>query len=170
MVKKLILETEKTVQQTMGDLNKLFRHMGLTSDDWVPLPDESGPGYTIKFLWQKKWVPIISRLQPTKAGNIRMCYRALSFVWEMELRGITGVVSQAIAEMGLVPVGSETAYADEAALLGVDPTASVEEIKRAYKRKSAKFHPDNQVTGDEDIFKAITNAYQKLIAAKGEKP
>lgn len=168
MAKKLVLETEKTVQQTMGDLNKLFTQMGLTNDDWVPLPDDSGPGYTIKFMWQKKWVPITSRAQPTKAGNIRMCYRALSFVWEMELRGITGVVSQAIADMGLVPLGVEIAYASEAALLGVDTGASIEEIKKAYREKSQKYHPDKP-TGDEDIFKAITAAYQKLLAAKGER-
>ena len=169
MTRKLILETEKTVQQTMADLGKLFKGMGLTDDDWVPLPDESGPAYTIKFFWQSKWVPINSSLQPTRAGNIRMCYRALSFVWEMEIRGITGVVSQVISEMGLVPVGAETAYASEAALLGVSSDASVEEIKKAYRQKSNKYHPDKP-TGDEDIFKAITAAYEKLLAAKGEKP
>ncbi|GAJ04072.1 unnamed protein product, partial [marine sediment metagenome] len=89
-------------------------------------------------------------------------------VWEMELRGITGVVSQVISEMGLIPVGAETAYASEAALLGVSPDASVEEIKKAYRQKSNKYHPDKP-TGDEDIFKAITAAYEKLLAAKGEK-
>ncbi|GAI09252.1 unnamed protein product [marine sediment metagenome] len=166
---KLILETEKTVQETMAALGKLFKGMGLTDDDWVPLPDESGPAYTIKFFWQGKWVPISSSLQPTRAGNIRMCYRALSFVWEMELRGITGVVSQIISEMGLVPVGAEIAYASEAALLGVSSDASVAEIKKAYRDKSFKYHPDKP-TGDEDIFKAITAAYEKLLIAKGEKP
>lgn len=95
-------------------------------------------------------------------------YRALSFVWEMELRGITGVVSQIISEMGLVTVGGETAYASEAALLGVIPDATIEEIKKAYREKCAKFHPDKP-TGDADIFKAITTAYQKLLAARGEK-
>ena len=170
MPKKLILETEKTVQQTLANLSQHFRQMGLSDDEWVPLPDDSGPGYTVKFLWQKKWVPVSSKLQPTRAGNIRMCYRALSFVWEMELRGITGVVSQVISEMGLIPVGVEAAYTSEAALLGVDPSASVNEIKKAYRQKSAKYHPDNQVTGDADIFKAVTTAYQKLMAVKGEKP
>ncbi|GAI92601.1 unnamed protein product, partial [marine sediment metagenome] len=155
--------------ETMAALRKLFKGMGLTDDDWVPLPDESGPAYTIKFFWQGKWVPISSSLQPTRAGNIRMCYRALSFVWEMELRGITGVVSQVISEMGLVPVGAETAYASEAALLGVDSSATVEQIKKAYRNKSFKYHPDKP-TGDEDIFKAITAAYEKLLIAKGEKP
>ena len=103
MTKKLVLDTEKTVQQTLSDLARLFKDMSI--EEWVPLPDDAGPGYTIKFMWNKKWVPVASKLQPTKAGNIRMCYRVINYVWEMQLRGITGVVSQAISEMGLVATG-----------------------------------------------------------------
>jgi hypothetical protein len=73
MTKKLVLDTEKTVQQTLSDLARLFKDMSI--EEWVPLPDDTGPGYTIKFMWNKKWVPVASKLQPTKAGNIRMCYR-----------------------------------------------------------------------------------------------
>ena len=165
---KIILDTEKTVQQTLADLNKLFKEM--TVDEWMPLPAESGTGYTIKFMWQKKWVPIVSTLQPTKAGNIRMCYRAIRYVWEMQIRGITGVVSQIISEMGLVAVGVETAMAEYYAILGLDNNASVEQIKKAYRQKAAKYHPDVKATGDEDIFKSINRAYEKLLASKGVEP
>ena len=167
MTKKLVLDTEKTVQQTLSDLAKLFRDMSI--EEWVPLPDDAGPGYTIKFMWNKKWVPIISKLQPTKAGNIRMCYRAIHYVWEMQIRGITGVVSQAISEMGLVAIGVEDALAEDYALLGLDNNAPPEQIKKAYQKKSAKYHPDNQVTGDADTFKAIDRAYKRLMAAQGAK-
>jgi hypothetical protein len=166
MAKRLVLETAKTVQETLTDLNRLFHDMGLTNDDWVPLPDDEGPGYTVKFMWAKKWVPITSKLQPTKAGNIRMCYRALTYVWEMELRGITGVVSQAISEMGLVPLAGEAGLAEEYALLGLDNNASIEEIKKAYTKKVNIYHPDKP-SGDPDIFKAIQRAYDKLISSKG---
>ena len=168
MTKKLVLDTEKTVQQTLSDLAKLFK--GMAIEEWVPLPDDTGPGYTVKFMWNKKWVPIKSTLQPTKAGNIRMCYRAIHYVWEMQLRGITGVVSQAISEMGLVAIGVEDALAEDYALLGLDNNAAVEKIKDAYRKKSKKYHTDNPVTGDADTFKAIDRAYRRLMAAKGEKP
>jgi hypothetical protein len=167
MTKKLVLETEKTVQQTLSDLAKLFKDM--TIDEWVPLPDDAGPGYTIKFMWNRKWVPIKSTLQPTKAGNIRMCYRAIHYVWEMQLRGITGVVSQVISEMGLVATGAADTLAEDYALLGLDNNAAVTKIKEAYRKMSQKYHPDNQVTGDEAIFKAIDRAYRRLMTAKGEK-
>lgn len=167
MTKKLVLDTEKTVQQTLTDLAKLFKDMAI--DDWVPLPDDTGPGYTVKFLWNKKWVPIKSALQPTKAGNIRMCFRAIHYVWEMQVRGITGVVSQAISEMGLVVTGAEDALAEDYALLGLDNNAPIEKIKSAYRKKSQVFHPDNKTTGDADIFKAIDRAYKRLMASKGQK-
>lgn len=46
--------------------------------------------------------------------------------------------------------------------LGVAPTASPEEIKKAYKRKAHKHHPDRD-GGDEDKFKEITAAYEVLM-------
>lgn len=167
MAKKIVLETEKTVQQTLSDLARIFREMGI--EEWVPLADEVGPGYSVKFIWQKKWVPVTSKIQPTKAGNIRMCYRAIRYIWEMQVRGITGVVSQAISEMGLVTVGLETALAEEYALLGLNNDAEGDDIRAAYRKKAHMYHPDNKVTGDSDIFKAITRAYEKLLTAKGQK-
>ncbi len=168
MATKLVLDTEKTVQQTLNDLARLFKNMSI--DEWVPLPDDVGPGYTIKFMWNKKWVPIISKLQPTKSGNIRMCYRAIHYVWEMQVRGITGVVSQAISEMGLVATGAADAFAEDYALLGLDNNAEPDKIKDAYRKKAQKYHPDNKVTGDPDTFKAIDRAYKRLMVARGEKP
>ncbi len=168
MTKKLVLDTEKTIQQTLSDLTKLFKEMSI--DEWVPIPEDAGPGYTIKFMWNKKWVPIKSTLQPTKAGNIRMCYRAIRYVWEMQVRGITGVVSQVISEMGLVAVSAEDALAEDYALLGLDNNVDVEKIKQAYRNKVKVYHPDNKATGDADIFKAIERAYKRLMAAKGQKP
>jgi hypothetical protein len=167
MTKKLVLETEKTVSETLSDLHKLFKEMDI--EDFMPIPDDAGPGYTVKFMWSKKWVPIKSQLQPTKAGNIRMCYRAIRYVWEMQTRGITGVVSQAITEMGLVTVGVQNTLAEDYAMLGLDNNADLKKIDEAYRHKAQKYHPDNKATGDADIFKAIDRAYQRLQAGKGRK-
>src|SRR5215208_5716755 len=45
-------------------------------------------------------------------------------------------------------------------LLGVDKTASHDEIKKAYRKKSKEHHPDKG--GDEEMFKKISLAYESL--------
>jgi len=45
-------------------------------------------------------------------------------------------------------------------ILGVDSSASDDEIKRAYRRKARELHPDTG--GDEDEFKELTTAYEVL--------
>lgn len=48
-------------------------------------------------------------------------------------------------------------------LLGVSENASQEEIKKAYRKKAKKYHPDsNSDTADEEKFKKINKAYDVL--------
>jgi len=47
--------------------------------------------------------------------------------------------------------------------LGVEPGASADDIKRAYRKLARKYHPDrNPETGSEDRFKEIGEAYEVL--------
>lgn len=50
--------------------------------------------------------------------------------------------------------------ADLYEVLGVDPSASPEDVKRAYRRKAREHHPD--AGGDEERFKEVTRAYEVL--------
>lgn len=45
-------------------------------------------------------------------------------------------------------------------VLGVSPTASWDDIQRAYRVKAQRHHPDHG--GDDDIMKALNEAYAKL--------
>lgn len=47
-------------------------------------------------------------------------------------------------------------------ILGIKEDASSEEIKKAYRVLSKKFHPDMMDTGDEEMFKKISIAYSIL--------
>lgn len=52
------------------------------------------------------------------------------------------------------------------AILGVKPTASGDEIKKAYRKKALQFHPDkNSSTTAEETFKEISKAYETLSDA-----
>ncbi len=47
-------------------------------------------------------------------------------------------------------------------LLEVNPKATPETIHRVYRILAQRYHPDNRDTGDEELFKRLTRAYQTL--------
>jgi len=51
-------------------------------------------------------------------------------------------------------------------VLGVSPSASPEEIKKAYKDLAKKYHPDNKETGNNDKMQEINFAYDVLKDSK----
>lgn len=58
-------------------------------------------------------------------------------------------------------------------VLGVSPSASDEEIKKAYKRLSRKYHPDANINNPnkkqaEEKFKEIQQAYQQVMKERTE--
>ncbi len=52
-------------------------------------------------------------------------------------------------------------FKDYYELLGVKRSATKAEIKKAFRKLAAKYHPDKK-TGDETKFKEITEAYEVL--------
>lgn len=48
-------------------------------------------------------------------------------------------------------------------LLGIDGTATIGDVKRAYKEKSKILHPSNKQTGDKEKFEELKLAYETLI-------
>lgn len=53
-------------------------------------------------------------------------------------------------------------------ILGLDPSASSSEIKRAYRKQSLVLHPDKE-TGDEKAFMKLSKAYQALTDEESRK-
>lgn len=56
-------------------------------------------------------------------------------------------------------------------VFGLDPkTATKEDKKRAYRKLAQKYHPDNQETGDRDMFERIENMYKSITVTIGKAP
>ena len=59
-------------------------------------------------------------------------------------------------------------------ILGIDPSATDEEVKKAYRRMAVKYHPDKVATLGEDVqkaaeekFKAVSQAYEAICRERG---
>jgi hypothetical protein len=50
-------------------------------------------------------------------------------------------------------------------MLGLSPSATWEEIERAYRQKAKAHHPD--LGGDEDFMRALNEGYQRIKKARG---
>lgn len=168
MPKISIIDSEKTVAETLVDLRKLFSDWSIT--DWEPIPGQDGRSYSVRY-FRGQWIEIKSELQPTKAHNLRVCYQVIQYMKLWENRGITGIAKGVtFVGGGLVPTREDANrenYEESCATLGVPSDASWEEIDRTYKLKVQFAHPDKG--GDPERFKRVQAAFEYLKKVKGPK-
>lgn len=109
--------------------------------------------------------------QPRK-GKVTWCHKGLGSEYRIgvtyELRPGAGVPGQEGAE-GETGEDAEAAGAEDGSveadyyeLLQINPKADVETVHRVYRLQAQRFHPDNKETGDEQMFRLLTKAYQTL--------
>ena len=63
---------------------------------------------------------------------------------------------------GLLSVMADDSALDYYEVLQISPNAEPETVHRVYRLLAQRFHPDNQETGDEGKFCALSKAYQAL--------
>jgi len=177
MPKISIIDTDKTVSQTLADFRKLFNKWGI--EDWEPVPGKDGRSYSVRYLHGGQWVEINSQMQPTKAMNLRVCYQVITYLQLWENRGVTGIAKGVtFVGGGLVPTGTadRDSFAESCAILGVEPEASWSEIEKVYSVKMQFAHPDKfpNASAEEkkaldDRAKRLNKAYEFLNKVKGAK-
>jgi DnaJ-domain-containing protein 1 len=136
--------SNKTVSETLQDLRILFNRYNV--EEWEPVRSEQDLSYSVRYRKDGQWVTISSRLQATRAKNLRQCHQVIQFLFLWASRGVGGV-SQGVTFIhgGLVRVGEgqdEDGMAEAYATLGVDPDDSLDEIGAVYRAKIKFNHPD----------------------------
>ena len=171
-----IIDSDKTVSQTLADLRKMFLKWDI--EDWEPVPSKDGRAYSVRYLRGSQWTEINSQLQPTKAMNLRVCYQVISFLHLWENRGVTGIAKGVTFVGSLVHTGAtdQDSFEESCAILGVDPGATWDEIGKVYRVKVQFAHPDNFPNASleekkalEDRFKRLTKAHDYIKKVKGVK-
>ena len=163
-----IIDSAATVAETLKDLRKLFTDWEI--EDWEAFPDDSTQAYIVRFLRGAAWTQITSQLQPTKAQNIRVCFLVARNLRIWGERGITGLTQGVSFIGGLVATGKgsdQESYEVACAVVGVDPGASWEEVKRVYLAKAQFAHPDKG--GDNARFQRLQKAYEYIAKVKEQK-
>lgn len=57
-------------------------------------------------------------------------------------------------------------FVDHYEVLQISPNADAETIRRIYRLQARRFHPDNLESGDAEVFKKISEAYEVLSDPK----
>lgn len=99
-------------------------------------------------------------------ANIRAIGLTLESIRRMERYGTSQMVEAAFRGFEALPPGSSDPIAMPASgprpwheVLGVEPSATKDEVRGAYRRLATAHHPDNG--GDPKLFEEITRAYQE---------
>ncbi len=147
----IVIDTKKTVPETLADLRRVFRKTGL--EDYEPVPADDGPGYSVRYRQNgQPWATISSTIQPRKAQNLRVCYDVIFKLFLWAERGVSGV-SQGVTFIGTaLEVGDDVRSdsVDEAFFtIGVEPTDDLEMIEAVYRTKIKRIHPDTIRDPDE---------------------
>lgn len=66
-------------------------------------------------------------------------------------------------------MNSETGFSDCYKILSVPFGASTEQVKKRFRELAKKFHPDNQITGEEAFFKKVLHAYNMLTVKESRE-
>jgi len=170
------LVSSKSVAESLSDLRKLFSRYDV--EEWEPIRSESDISYTVRYRASGQWVYISSRMQSTRARNLRQCYQVIQYLFLWASRGVGGV-SQGVTFIhgGLVRVSEEERLDDLAesyAILGVEANASLGEIGDVYRAKIKHNHPDGvrdpeEKRAREERSKRLNAAYELIQKAREEK-
>lgn len=88
---------------------------------------------------------------------------SMTGLWPTIIRGIRQLRGDIVDEPAAAPKDLDLCYR----MLGISPSASWDEIERAYRRKAKVHHPDHG--GDEDTMRALNEAFAMLKRSRSAR-
>lgn len=159
------LRTEKTWYQTKSELEQTFRKWGVHDFQVLGAPSRREYGQTevertvtIRFMHPSgREISVAMGSQSRSVDNFRALYLGLEDMRMMEARGISDIVRDAYLQLA-APAQQRDPYE----VLGVRPDTDADVIRAAYQAKIKRLHPDAPGGGDEDAFKEVQEAYERI--------
>lgn len=169
------LNSTKRVAETLQDLRALMRRYEI--EDYEPIPEDGAMAYSVRYRQGGQWLTISSRIQPTRAQNLRQCYQTIQYLLLWGARGVGGVsqgvtfIGGGLAKVGVT--GAEESMAEAYTTIGVEPSASWEEIQSVYRAKVRYVHPDSvqdqaEKKLREERLSRLNTAFAKVEKARGK--
>lgn len=166
--------------RTRNDLRHMFDLWGIEQfsilreqEEYVSGGMKRGNGVTVSYLRKGSWQTVFCN-----HGNYQENMRSIFlFLDRVRIAEKMGIAYQGLSSTkDLVSTGpakdngnseAKENFEDACDVLGVEPTASFDEIDRTYKVKVQYAHPDKG--GDPEKFKRIQRAYEYVKQVKGVK-
>lgn len=159
-LRELSLELEKLgADSAYITTDQELRVNGTPRRDRVPI----SPAVAVYFVRNGSQLCIPCDKFSTVRDNVRAVGLTLESIRRMERYGTSQTVEATLSGFAALPAEAGPSVGPRAwyDVLQVSPDADVSVIRAAYRNLAAKYHPDNQDSGDAQKFQEVQNAFNE---------
>ncbi|HEX9950301.1 MAG TPA: J domain-containing protein [Rubricoccaceae bacterium] len=135
----------------------------------VMYADQSGaredPGVAVYYVWRGEQYVLACDRWARVQDNVRAIGKTVEALRGLERWGTGEMVRAAFAGFKALPAPGEGSGSPWWTVLGVGPTATADEIRRAYRDRAKATHPD-VAGGDAAAFQSVQDALSQGLAAR----
>lgn len=150
--------------EMMGATDVVMSSNVETRRDGLPYANQKrieDPGVVLYFRRKGQDIAIPCDRWHTVDANLRAIGLQIESIRRIERWGTEQMLDRAFTGYAALPAGKSNDPDPWYEVLGVDVNASPDAIRSAYRNLASKYHPDNQETGDEEMFKKVRQAYEE---------
>jgi hypothetical protein len=128
----------------------------------------SSNAVAVYFVRKEKQLCIPCDKFTTVRDNIRAVGLTLEAIRRMERYGTSQMVEATLSGFAALPAEASPSVGPRAwyDVLQVSPEADAEIVRAAWRRLTARYHPDNQETGNSEKFHEVQDAYKQYGGTK----